>query len=183
VESLFKIFQEIDLLMEKYMRSKSLFPYVDETFVGKREMNTAPIYSDSGLKVRFHFSQPLTLNDVEKINEVGHYLNQNVIFRLYALLESYNLFATKIDQSIDGWKELDLVRRLRNHFAHTSGEYDPAGSKQKKLVEELVTHFKLGIKEPQDIPLSINEVIIPLFNGCKKYIKDKFEKGNLKISE
>ncbi len=46
----------------------------------------------------------------------SHWLNENFIVRLYAVMESHGLVGEKINirKDLDGWEELDILRRLRN---------------------------------------------------------------------
>ena len=89
----------------------------------------------------------------------------------------------KIDQSIDGWEEVDLVRRLRNQFAHSSGKYDPNDPEEKKLYERIVTFFKVSLakdsSEATEFPLPIDVVLEPITEGCKKYIQNYFIKESV----
>lgn len=59
-------------------------------------------------------SKPLTKKDIQRNNEIGHWINENVVVRLCAILQSHSILSEKvsIDKSIDGWKEVDLLRRL-----------------------------------------------------------------------
>ena len=95
--------------------------------------------------------------------------------RLCAILQSHSILSqtVSIDKSIDGWKEVDLLRRLRDVIAHSSGRYNPNKRKHKRLLEELVSHFKLNNGSSKEFPLDIGRVIYPLFEGSKKYVRGK----------
>lgn len=95
--------------------------------------------------------------------------------RLCAILESHGVLSETIciDQSIDGWKEVDLARRLRNVMAHTSGRYNPSNTDHKTLLGELVSRFKLSNTNRREFPLDIDKVIYPLFEGSKRYVRGK----------
>lgn len=183
-DSIDGILKEMDILKGKFTNCRAYFPYVPDNLIGAREAFTAPYYIKRGFKIRFLFDKALTQEDVQRTNEIGHYINQNFIVRLCAMLESYHFLSNEIliDNTVAGWEELDMVRRLRNHFAHTSGRYDHRDQDQKKLVERLISYFDLGIVNPEDFPLSIGEVIDRLFEGCKRYVKGKYQK-NIKQGE
>jgi len=144
--------------------------------IGSQQLKTAPFYWNKGFPVTFSFSGPLTQKDIQKNNEVGHWINENVVVRLYAILQSYSILSetTSINQSMDGWKEVDLLRRLRNVIAHTSGRYNPNNIDHKKLLEELVSHFNLSNGNRKEFPLLIDKVIYPLFEGSKRYVRGKY---------
>lgn len=170
------ILREIDTLRTKYTNCKAYFPHITENLIGHENIDTAPFYLNKGFYLTFSFSEPLTIEHIHKNNEITTWINENVIIRLCAMLESYNMFSPEINHSIDGSKELDLIRRLRNVFAHSSSKYNPNDKDKRRLVEELISHFKLDIDNPQEFPLNIDTVIYPLFDGCKRYVQGKYAK-------
>jgi len=80
---------------------------------------------------------------------------------------------TIIDKSKPGWKELDILRRLRNKFSHTDGKLSMEDQEQIKLVDEIKNHFGLIESSFDHYPIPIDEVIEPIFNGCKLYVKSR----------
>jgi hypothetical protein len=130
-----------------------------------------------GLEISFVLSRGLTSDDIERNNAIAHWMNENAIVRLCALMEYRKLIPRegegKIDQDVQGWKELDPLRRLRNIFAHKSSGYNPNNRCEKRFVTELITYLRLNIDEPTDFPLDIARVIDPLFEGCKSYVRRK----------
>jgi hypothetical protein len=143
--------------------------------VGSQQLSTAPFYWHKGFRITFSFNKPLTKKHIQKNNEIAHWINENVIVRLYAILESYRILSEKIsiDHLIDGSKEVDLLRRLRNVIAHTSGRYNPNNADHKNLLKELISHFGLSNGNRKEFPLDIDKVIYPLFEGCKRYVQGK----------
>ncbi|MCG6959165.1 hypothetical protein LJE82_04640, partial [bacterium BMS3Abin03] len=133
------------------------------------------------------FGRKLTTEDIERITSIGHWTNQNYIILICSLIEANKIITKenegKIDQSIDGWEEVDLVRRLRNQFAHSSGKYDPNDPEEKKLYERIVTFFKVSLakdsSEATEFPLPIDVVLEPITEGCKKYIQNYFIKESV----
>ncbi len=173
-----EIIKEMDAQFKKFVNCRAHFPYLNESVLGKKQLVTAPYYMKKGFEIFFHFNQAITEEHIIKSNEIGHWINQNFIIRLYALLEYHQIVSKKIsiDQTIKGWEELDLLRRLRQFFSHTSGKYNPHDKDQKKLLQRLTKHFKLSLKNPRDFPISLDTVVEPLFKGCKEYVKGKFAK-------
>lgn len=169
--SLQELLTELEILKTNFTNCRAYFPYMSQHNIGAREIITAPYYSSRGFHVIFQFDQPLDDAHISKNNEIAGWINQNFIIRLHALLESYSV-ANPIDHSVDGWKDVDLVRRLRNVFAHKNGKYDPTDHEDVKLVEELKRHLCVSeiLNNGIEFGLSIDTGIEPLFNGCKKYI-------------
>ena len=94
-------------------------------------------------------------------------------------MEYYDIVTNniKMDQALPGWQELDILRRLRQIFSHKSGKYDPNNNKEKELVQKIISHFNMSISNHDDFPLNIDEVIDPIFIGCKKYVRSKLNKA------
>lgn len=179
------VIEEIDKQLDYLRNVRALLPYLDDTVIGKKMINTAPYYQNSGFNITFGFSKELKKADVDKINSIGHWINQNYIIRIYSLLEAFNILSDKqrIDKTFDGWEEVDLIRRLRHKFAHSSGRYNPNDKDSKELYDKILTLFRLtDIKSSADateFPLSIDEVLEPLTEGCKKYILNLDSKNSM----
>ena len=171
------VLKDIDDLRDQFTNCRAYFPYMSMNHVGLSQISTAPYYISQGFKIQFNFSIPLTEYHIQKNNEIGHWINQSVIVRLYALMEYYGLVSNKIkiDQSEPGWKELDILRRLRQIFSHKSGKHDPRNNMEKKLIQQIISHFNMSISDHNDFPLNIDEVIDPIFSGCKTYVRSKLK--------
>jgi len=171
------ILREMDVLWQNFMICRAHFPAVDDTTIGHTEVKTAPFYEKYGLEIYFSFGEPLTKDRQSKINDIGHWINQNFVIRLYALLESHHVLSKEIniDFKIDGSDDVDLIRRLRNYFAHSSGKYDPSNYRHVETLEKMGEYLDKEIQGIQDFPLPINTLLEPLFNGCKRYVEAKFK--------
>lgn len=175
-----KVEEVIDLLDNLWMNFKNCrahFPAISNTMIGETIIPTAPYYIADGFQISFVLTDPLDKPKLDTIHEIGHWINQNFVIRLCALLESRDIIPKdlekKMDQNIEGWQNVDLVRRLRNYFAHSSGKYNPSKKEHIKTMEVLGAHLGIDIDGRDDFPLSINTVLEPLFNGCKKYTETK----------
>lgn len=178
---------EIDDQFNYLLSLRALFPFTNDSMIGQSSFRTAPYYRNKGFDVIFEFGRNLNEKDIQRIISVGHWINQNYIIRICSLLEAKKIIPVegngKIDQTIEGWEEVDLVRRLRNHFAHSLGKYDHNDPEEKILYERIVNHFNVTLAknslEAVDFPIPIDVVIEPLTNGCKKYIKNYFLKKSV----
>ncbi len=163
---------EIDRQKNILDRLKAFFSYMEEGVIGSSGVRCGEYYRSKGLDVFLQFSRPITKEDVIKNNEISRWLNESFIIRLFALIESQKIYS-KIDMNMEGSDEIDILRRLRRILAHSLGKYHSNNSDQRKLVNRIITHMGLKIKEPVEFPLDIDKVIDPLIEGCKKYIKAK----------
>lgn len=75
---------------------------------------------------------------------------------------------------------IEIIRFLRNEFAHKTGHFNPANPKSVQLRERLHTQFKIdpSIIPSMQFPLDKNEVIRPLVDGIKKYVEAFWKKPN-----
>lgn len=171
-----KLLKEMDMLFYMFISCRAYFPYLTEEDIGKTEFDTATMYIEFDNPVTFKLKEVLTIENINENNELSHWLNQNFIIRLYSLLDSYN-YKYPFDGKIDGYEEVNILRKLRDIFAHSSDKYDEDCEKQKTMLLEIVNHFKLEDKKPDHIPLSIDTVIKPIFDRCKIYINGKVDKN------
>lgn len=167
----------LDNLWINFKNCRAHFPAISETMIGQQIIPTAPYYIADGFQVSFVLSEPLNQSKIDKMHEIGHWINENFVVRLCALLESRGIISKdeskKIDQDVEGWKDIDLVRRLRNYFAHSSGKYNPSKNEHVKTMRVLNEHLNIGIDGRASFPLMIDTVLEPLFKGCRKYAESK----------
>ena len=165
-----KIDQQIQLLL----RSRSVFPYTGPNMVNQSTVRTAPFYRAYSFDVQLQFGIPLSLDNIRKLNELGHWINQNFIVRLHSLLESHGLSgSSSIRKGLPGNEEIDILRRLRDVFSHSDERYHAEKSKHKKLYDRIIKHFGLDHNDhpEQDkmFPIPIDKVLLPIAESCKKH--------------
>ena len=167
------LLSDMETLKKNFLNTKVYFPYMEKNMLGKKSKTTPPFYINKGFNIKFIFNQPITEKHIRNNNEVSGWINQNFIVRLYALLDFYKV-TNKIDQSLDGWKEVDLLRRLRNIFAHTSVKFNSRNKEHNRLGNELVSYFNIHEMIPNKFPIPIDKVCIPIYDGCVRYIHQKY---------
>ena len=96
------LIKEMDVLFDKLTNCRAYFPYMTEKDKGKTEFDTPQVYADLGYHITFRLREPLTMENINKNNELSHWLNQNFIVRLYSLMEYYDCYKPDIDKNIDG---------------------------------------------------------------------------------
>jgi len=172
-----RIIEQIDIQLRNLLNIRAMFPTIKDNMVGQTKFQTAPFYQNKGLNIVFNLSSPLTLEKINEINEIGRWANQSFIVRLCALLESYQVIPQNgqrhINQKLDGHEEVDILRRLRNVIAHTSGRYNPNNPEEKKLYMRIAEKYSVKIKNPEtstEFSLDIDTLLFPLADGCKRYV-------------
>ena len=172
------ILKNLDDLYDTHVHVRSHFPFIGPDLIGSSIIPSKAFYEFHGYSYDIHLNEKITHETADLFNKRSHWLNQNVIVRLFAFLNSYQFVGDEnskieIDFNANGSTEVDFVRRLRNIFAHASGFYNKRRNEHRRLLKEIKESYKLdpNIKE---FPLSINTVIEPLFEGCKNYIIEKY---------
>ena len=157
--------------------------------IGHTQYCTAPFYRAEGYDAIVKFAEPLTDQKIDGLNDAGHWINQGFVVRLAALLQSCQIIGTKgsgiqLIPGLDGYEEVSILRELRNAFAHSSGKYDSTDSDKRKLYNRVIKHFSLDPKQyPEDdgkFPIPIDKVLVPLAEGCKKYVRAVHQQGILR---
>jgi hypothetical protein len=171
------LLEALGTLWLSFNNCKAHFPYIPDDAVGKKFANTAPFYVAQGFNISFVFSEGLSKEGIVKINQIGHWINQNFIIRLCALLESYHVLSNKIkiDSTLAGAEDIDIVRRLRNYFAHSSGRFNFLDKEHEKTMDLIGNKFGISIENRTEWPLSINTILKPLYEGCITYSKQKMK--------
>lgn len=180
-----EVIQNIDEQWNYLLYTRSLIPHTKGCKAGVTKIQTAPYYKSKGYEATIIFSKNLNKQELEKINYIGHWVNQGFVIRLIAYLEYCRVYTPKeskekitIDQEIVDWKKVDIARRLRNYFAHGRVHYKPQNDAHKKTYDTLVDIFGLNpahYPEKDDLfPIPIDEVLQPMVEGCKNYITTKY---------
>lgn len=166
---------EIDRQVDFLHRCRSVFPRLHKGMAGQKEFEAPAYYRQLGYNVSVKLSQAMTAEFIDGLFELGHWLNENFVTRLWAVLESNGIVGEqmKINQDLDGWQDVDLMRRLRNKIGHGSGTYDPDDPDKKKLFDTIVEYYKVpegySYFEVEKYPIGVGQVLVPMAQGCKKY--------------
>lgn len=169
-----QIIAEIDSLEDIFLQCKSIFPALSKNLIGKDSFPTADYYQVRGYNVVIQTGNPITEDFIDRYAKIGKWLNENAIIRLYGIMDYYGFISNiKDHHNVDGWKEVDLMRRMRNIFTKTILNYRPEDSDNIQLRKELIEYFKLNEDQFSggEIPTPIDKVIRPIFEGCRKYVR------------
>jgi hypothetical protein len=166
---------EIDRQIDFLHRCRSEFPRLHNEMAGQTEFEAPEYYRQLGYNVSVKLSQPMTAEFIDGLFELGHWLNENFLTRLWAILESNQIVSktSKIDQALEHWRDVELLRRLRNKIGHGSGTYDHADAEKKKLFDAIVQYYNVpegySYFEVEKYPIGVGQVLVPMAHGCKRY--------------
>jgi len=165
----------IDGQIAMLLQARVMCSFMPDSAVGSQSFETAPYYAVHGLTCSLSFSAPLTRDDVERINALGHWINQNFLVRLCSILESNGVISrnSKIRTDVIGHEDVNILRRLRNEFAHGSGRYAASDREKNRLFDRIVSRYRVEshayFAERSQFPLPIDKVVVPLAQGCRRY--------------
>jgi hypothetical protein len=168
------LLDDIENLWINFNRCKASLPAVSDNAERTRCLGTPGFYVNQGFDNIVHvYPTSLTKDKIDKINESGRWLNQNSIIRLYALLDCYNALS-EIDPDVEGTEFINLVKLLRNQFAHGSGKFNASKQRHKQIMRKMREVLGISVDGRNDWPMAIDKVLLPLFEGVKKYCRNKF---------
>lgn len=166
----------------KLMQLRSAFPYGRKRHVGQTVIESPGYYSSRGFQVKIEFANPLTENDVQLLTDLGYWVNQNFIIRCCAILEAGGVLTKDknrpINFTLPGAEDLNILRKLRNRFAHTAA-FNPKSDGDRDLYGMVMNRYKFSVtvQQPTDrIPLPIDQVLEPMLGAVMKYVQ-AFETG------
>ena len=168
-----KILGDLDSLWSALLTCRAYTPYLDSCAVGRKQFVTSDYYDDSlGFGTSLEFDSELTRDDVDRLNGIGHWINENFVIRLCAILEEHNL-KNDINESLDGGKYVTLVYMLRNCFVHRAGKSNTNCRRASEKMRELglPTDCENGM-----VSLPIDVVLEKLHTNCKAYAEEKYPK-------
>ena len=164
---------EINDLERIYLQCRSVFPALSDSLVGRNEFSTAEYYIERGFMAYIKTSKPITEDFLQRNANLVKWINENTIIRLYGIMNYYG-FIEEIDKNCAGWKEVDLMRRMRNAFTKTGLNYRPEDPDNIRLRDEVIANFELDRDLYEGvIPTPIDTVVSKIFNSCKEYIKER----------
>jgi hypothetical protein len=172
---------EAKRLLKYHKSTRQFFKHLKETDIEKTSLKHDLFSLGNKVTAILRFSRKIDLATIDEMNSVAHYQNQNFIVRFYALLQEYKIIGNGIDicKDIDGWIELDILRLLRNNFAHSRGKLSSKDSKDKAVHNEIIKYFELIEEDydPNEFPLPSTPVIVKIFKKCLDY-SSEFLKRN-----
>ena len=172
-----KVISAIDELERNHEDLRKLVPYRKSNELGKRIISGHVFHEKNQFDHIFKFDKPLDREMLNELNHWGHFLNQNILIRLLALLQAFQVisYGSPVDETRQGGREMGLLKQLRNIFAHDSGKYDPNNIKHIRaatLMNDLLD-INFNLQSPGEFNLSIDTVIRPLFEAAKLYVNDE----------
>ncbi len=167
-----EIIFKIEEIRVYHFSIRRAYRYISEEDIGSKELSSKVIMIKNSYSSLLKFDKEIDSDTRSEINGMGHFLNQNILIRLYALIEYYG-FTKPIDNKKEGYRDVEILKKLRDKFAHSRGKYNSTKNKDVKLLMELIDRFginKMDLVEGE-FPLPKDKVINTIFNSCKLYVR------------
>jgi hypothetical protein len=185
--TLSELLEKMDEIRTLLMVSKDYISFMNKEIIGHKKIGPAPIYNFESPLPRYLkcWDRNLNQEDVELNNKVTLLINQNFLIRLRSLFEYYEVMKRGIDppnnfeglcKDIPEWEDMWILRRLRNKFGHGPGSFNISDEENIELYEQIVYRYRIDSElweeyYPDEFPLSIEKVLLPMFNNCYKYVE------------
>jgi hypothetical protein len=167
-------YDTIQKAWQSTIKVRALCPTADKSAIGFTEYASPTWYQIHGAVYFVKPAHSLTEEDIAELSEMASFVNRSFIIAMSAILESYKVvpYRSNPDLSVEGGEHVQLVKWLRNHFAHGEYEYDnnkPEHVRTRKLLEKLLP---IGAAKGQGFVTSIDTVLELLKDGVLKYISN-----------
>jgi hypothetical protein len=159
---------------------RAYFPSVSQDMTGQREIRLPSFHARHAHHVAMTFSDPLDHADIGEIAGIGHWLLQNYVIRLCALLEQHGVVPAEgqggMRAGVAGHDHVEMLRTLRGVFAGSDGGYDGKSPEDRALYERIVKLYSLAAESAEsasEYPLDIDKVLQPMTEGCIAYVHER----------
>lgn len=185
-----EILDAFTALTEYALHARSFSPRLSNDLIGALFYVTPKYFQQSNRTTITQFNRPIDLPFVKLQNEVAHWTNQNIIVRLYSILDEFNVFkyawtlmehkvptsgkGTAIKVPCEDWSPIMLVYALRQRFAHERGRFDCHNEVHRGIQCVIDRIFQIDSQEAgqlQEFALPVDEVIVPLISKCQEFVK------------
>ena len=188
----YELLQEMERLFMVFIRARSLTTYVSEDIIdyvqGKNNthiiLDYDTLYNVYGYTTCL-FIEPKNFSTHEKYNEyksMGSWINASFFIHLNVLIDKYiNELSKENKKSSNKITDNDyykILRLLRNKVAHNPFNNIKITTNNKdncQCFEQLIkTYFPQCIKENNELDISIDKFVIPLYQNIYEFIEAEF---------
>jgi hypothetical protein len=164
-----EICAEIELQWECHLISRAAFP---SGLMNKLlEYESPQFYSDQGVSVKVRVALPLSQVMERRLGDVGHWLNQNYIIRLFGILNQDGVITAGKNEGNPYTLILALLRQRVG--THSRGYRNPKSREVRRLTKLIEDHLNTSIepKDAQHFDLAIDTILYALKEHCVVFIR------------
>lgn len=162
----------VETAWQAFIHVRALCPSAHESAIGSTGWVSPGWYQARGAVYVVSLPGPMTSDEFDTLQRMTAFVNRSFVITLAAILEAYGIvpYRADPDRSLDGGDEAQLVKWLRNRFAHGQYDYDQADS-QHVETRQLLEHLLPEVANRADgFPAAIDSVLEPLKEGVQRYI-------------
>jgi hypothetical protein len=169
-----KAFDAIEKNWLLTVKARAMCPFTDASAVGTVGYISPRWYQTRGAVYYVNLAKPLTLVDIQEMIQIGSFVNRSFIISMAVVLEEYNIVpsGSAPDRTKNGGNHVQLIKWLRNRFAHGEWEYDANNPKHVETWNLLITLFPNRAMNNPNFDIPIDSVLESLKNGVLDYIRE-----------
>jgi hypothetical protein len=155
------------------IKLRALCPSTNNSAIGMASYSSPGWYREHGAIYFVKPEKPLTMEDIKQLNQIGDSVNQSFIISMATILEAYGIvpYKTNPDRTKLGGDHVQLIKWLRNRFAHGEREYNPKKKTHVETRQLLESLFPGVCAISPGFVISIDMILEPLKEGALSYIK------------
>jgi len=164
--------EAIETSWNAFIHVRALCPAARQSFIGETGYQSPPWYRQRGASYTVSLPAPINPEHLNRLREGASFVNRSFIITMAAILEAYDIVPYRVDpnRTLDGGDHVQIIKWLRNRYAHGEYEYDETNDyhvQTRKLLEAVLP----GVAAETDgFPASIDSVLEPLKDGVLRYI-------------
>jgi len=167
-------YDAIERLWNSTVKARALCPCTDSNAVGLTGYISPGWYQSRGATYFVNLVTPLKQEDVQELNHIGSFINRSFVISIMAVLEEHGVvpYRSDPDRSKNWGDHVQLIKWLRNRFAHGEYQYDSGKNTHVDTWNLLATLFPNRAASSPNFGIPIDSVLEPLKDGVLAYIRE-----------
>lgn len=163
----------VQALWRHTVKARALCPSATETAIGITSYASPEWYRARGASYVVQLPGEMGVSDLQEMNESGSFINRSFVISLAAVLEESGVApkGRAIDRSIDGGDHVQLIRWMRNAFAHGQWHFEAQNPDHVRIRSLFENLFPEVARQAPGFVISIDGVLEPLKDGALSYIR------------
>jgi hypothetical protein len=163
----------IEAAWTRLVKTRALCPYVDSSAVGMSGYLSPEWYRVRGASYFVNLASPLSEADVTQLHDVAESVNRSFIVDLAAILEERGVvpYGSSPVRSLPGGDHVQLIKWLRNRFAHGDWQYDAGNPRHVETRTLLEAVLPDAAADGPGFVTSIDKALEPLKEGALEYVR------------
>ncbi|MBN1460112.1 MAG: hypothetical protein JXA57_11270 [Armatimonadetes bacterium] len=164
--------EAIETSWNAFIHVRALCPAARQSFAGKTSYQSPPWYRMRGASYTVTVPSEIDQEHLDRLREGASFVNRSFVITMAAILEEYGVVPYRVDpdRSLEGGDHVQIVKWLRNRYAHGEYEYDENNGYHVQTRELLEATLHCMSANSDGFRASIDSVLEPLKDGVLRYI-------------